>query len=64
MAVTFLEFEPDNGNAIMIKRILVLLFGIFSYLLGVSALVGWILSMMGVMPFQSQALDGSSLVVV
>ena len=59
-----MEFEPDNGNAIMIKRILVLLFGIFSYLLGVSALVGWILSMMGIMPFQSQALDGSSFTVV
>jgi protein-S-isoprenylcysteine O-methyltransferase Ste14 len=37
---------------IMAKRTFVLLFGIFSYLIGVSGLVAWILCMLGVIPFQ------------
>lgn len=36
----------------MTKKLSVLLFGVFSYSLGVSALVGWILTMLGVLNFQ------------
>lgn len=34
------------------NRTIVLIFGVASYALGVSALVGWILTMLGILPFQ------------